>query len=261
MKKKIAKYIGLAILVVLVVAMIFNIYSWIVSGKQDIKISIPNKAFANSDLYVSVIAQEHGTDLDTKINIKLVNSKGKRVKNVKTKYEGNIAVLRIPEVETGNYFLEAKVCSKAGKDKIQKDIYISNGNTENVTISLDKGIYKPGDIVNYRALLTNKDNDEPVSKDINVCIYDGNDNKVYNERVKTSDYGIVSGNFELANEVNSGLYKLVVKSNENETTKQFKVNPYVTPKYEVKIDFDKQKYLVGETAKISFDAKYFFGSC
>ena len=81
MKKKVAKYIGVAIFVFLVIAMIFNIYSWIVSGKQDIKISIPNKAFANSDLYVSVIAQEHETDLDTKINIKLVNSKGKRVKN------------------------------------------------------------------------------------------------------------------------------------------------------------------------------------
>ncbi|HCC03253.1 MAG TPA: hypothetical protein DEP51_00080, partial [Clostridiales bacterium] len=90
-------------------------------------------------------------------------------------------------------------------------------------------------------------------------IYDGNDNKVYNENIKSSDYGIVSGKFELANEVNSGLYKLVVKSNENETTKQFKVNPYVTPKYEVKVDFDKQNYLVEDTAKITFTAKYFFG--
>lgn len=259
MKKKVAKYIGLAILVVLVVAMIFNIYSWIVSGKQDIKISIPNKAFTNSDLYVSMIAQEHGTDLETKTKIKLVDSNGKKVKNVKTKYEGNTAVLSIPSIETGNYFLEAKVSSKAGKDKIKKEVYISNGNTENVTISLDKGIYKPGDIVNYRALLTNKDNDEPVSKDINVSIYDGNDNKVYNENIKTSNYGIVSGTFTLASEVNSGLYKLVVKSNENETTKQFKVNPYVTPKYEVKIELDKQKYLVGDTAKISFNLKYFFG--
>ena len=259
MKKKVVKCIGIALFVALIIITIFNIYSWIVSGKQDIKISIPNKAFTNSDLYVSVIAQEHGTDLETKTKIKLVDSNGKKVKNVKTKYEGNTAILSIPEIEAGNYFLEAKVCSKAGKDKIKKEVYISNGNTENVTISLDKGIYKPGDIVNYRALLTNKDNDEPVSKDINVSIYDGNDNKVYNENIKTSDYGIVSGTFTLASEVNSGLYKLVVKSNENETTKQFKVNPYVTPKYEVKIDFDKQKYLVGETAKISFNSKYFFG--
>ena len=259
MKKKVVKCIGIALFVVIVIITLFNIYSWIVSGKQNIKISTPNKAFTNSDLYVSIIAQEKGLDLDTKTKLKLVNSKGRKVKNVKTKYEGNTAVLSIPEIEAGNYYLEAKVSSKAGKDKVKKEIYLSDGNLENVTINFDKGIYKPGDTVNYRALLTSKENDEAISKDINVSIYDGNDNKVYNENIKSSDYGIVSGKFELANEVNSGLYKLVVKSNENETTKQFKVNPYVTPKYEVKVDFDKQNYLVEDTAKITFTAKYFFG--
>ena len=259
MKKKVAKCIGIALFVALIIITIFNIYSWIVSGKQNIKISTPNKAFTNSDLYVSIIAQEKGVDLDTKTKLKLVNSKGRKVKNVKTKYEGNTAVLSIPEIEAGNYYLEAKVSSKAGKDKVKKEIYLSDGNLENVTINFDKGIYKPGDTVNYRALLTSKENDKAISKDINISIYDGNDNKVYNENIKSSDYGIVSGKFELANEVNSGLYKLVVKSNENETTKQFKVNPYVTPKYEVKIDFDKQNYLVEDTAKITFNAKYFFG--
>ena len=259
MKKKVAKCIGIALFVVLVIITIFNIYSWIVSGKQNIKISTPNKAFTNSDLYVSIIAQEKGVDLDTKTKLKLVNSKGRKVKNVKTKYEGNNVVLSIPEIEAGNYYLEAKVSSKAGKDKVKRAIYISDGNLENVTINLDKGIYKPGDTVNYRALLTSKENDEAISKDINISIYDGNDNKVYNENIKSSDYGIVSGKFELANEVNSGLYKLVVKSDENESSKQFKVNPYITPKYEVKIDFDKQNYLVEDTAKITFNAKYFFG--
>jgi len=210
-------------------------------------------------LYVSIIAQEHGVDLDTQTKLKLLNSKGHTVKNLNTKYEGNNAILSIPDIEAGNYILEAKVSSKAGKDTIQKEIYISDGNLENVTITLDKGIYKPGDTVNYRALLTSKENDEPISKDINVSIYDGNDNKVYNENVKSSDYGIISGSFSLANEVNSGLYKLVVKSKSNETTKQFKVNPYVTPRYEVKIEYDKESYLVGEKANITFNAKYFFG--
>lgn len=77
--------------------------------------------------------------------------------------------------------------------------------------------------------------------------------------MKTSDYGILSGSFTLANEVNSGMYKLVVKTDVNETTKSFKVNPYVLPKYEVKIDFDKENYLVGDTATINLNAKYFFG--
>ena len=52
---------------------------------------------------------------------------------------------------------------------------------------------------------------------------------------------------------------MVVKTEANETTKQFKVNPYITPKYEIKINTDKQNYLVNETATINIGANYFFG--
>ena len=233
MRKKIAKSIGILFFIMIVIVAIYNIYSWIVTGNQYIKINTSNKAYTNSDLYVSIIAQEKGVDLDTKSKLKLLNSNGKNVKNVGIKYEGNNAILSIPEIEAGNYYIEAKVSSKAGKDTIKKEIYVSDGNLENVTITLDKGIYKPGDIVNYRALLTSKENDKPISKEINVSIYDGNDNKVYNENIKSSDYGIISGTFSLASEVNSGLYKLVVKTDTSETIKHFKVNTYVTPKYEI----------------------------
>ena len=258
MKKKIAKCIGILIFISLVIVAIFNIYNWINCGNQYIRINTSTKAYANSDLYVSIIAQKNEVDVDTTTKLKLLNSKGKKVKDVKITYEGSNAVLSIPNIEAGNYFLEANVSSKAGKDTIQKEIYISNENKENVTITLEKGIYKPGDIVNYRALLTNKEYDYPLSKDINVSIYDGNDNKVYNENIKSSEYGIISGSFTLANEVNSGLYKIVVKTDSGETIKQFKVNPYVTPKYEVKISYDKENYLVGDKAKININAKYFF---
>ena len=259
MNKKAVKYIGLLGVILITLIAVCNIYNWIVCGNQYIKINMPSKAYTNSDFYISIIAQDKGVDLETKSKIKLVNSNGSTVKDVKTKYDGNNAILSIPKVEAGNYFLEAEVSSKAGKDTIKKEIYISNGNLENTTITLDKGIYKPGDTVNYRALLTSKENDEPVSKDVNVSIYDGNDNRVYNENIKSSDYGIISGKFSLANEVNSGLYKLIVKTQSGETIKNFKVNPYITPKYEVKINYDKESYLVGETTKITFNTKYFFG--
>lgn len=259
MNKKVVKYALIVVFIAIVVLAICSTYKWIVCGEQYIKISTSNKAYTNSDLYVSIIAQENGVDLETETKIKLLDSNGKKVKGAEISYDENNAIISIPEIEAGNYFIEAKVSSEAGKDTVKKEIYITDGNQENVTITLDKGIYKPGDTVNFRALLTNKEKDEPLVKEANICIYDGNDNKVYNENVTTSDYGILSGRFVLANEVNSGIYKIVVKTNTNETTKQFKVNPYITPKYEVKIDLDKQNYLVGDTATININAKYFFG--
>ena len=143
MKKKIVKYALLVVFIAIIILTICNIYKWIVCGNQNIKISTAKKAYTNSDLYVSIIAQENGVDLETKTKIKLLNSDGKKVKDVTISYEENNAKISIPEIEPGNYIIEAKVSSEAGKDTVQKGIYITDGNQENVTITLDKGIYKP----------------------------------------------------------------------------------------------------------------------
>lgn len=65
------------------------------------------------------------------------------MKNAIVSYEENIAKISIPDVESGNYTIEAKVSSEKGKDTVKKDIYIAKNNSENITITMDKGIYKP----------------------------------------------------------------------------------------------------------------------
>lgn len=128
MKKKIAKCAILLVFIIVVILAIFNTYKWIVCGKQCIKISTSNKAYTNSDLYVSIVAQDKGVDLETETKVKLLNSDGKKVKDAKISYDGSNAKISIPEIEAGIYFIEAKVSSKAGKDTIQKEIYITDGN-------------------------------------------------------------------------------------------------------------------------------------
>ena len=137
MKKKIAKCALLLVFALVVVLAISSTYKWIVSGEQQIKISTSSKAYTENDLYVSVIAYEKGEELETKSKVKLLDSKGKKVKDIEISYTGNTAKLSIPELEPGNYIIEAKVSSKAGKDTVQKEIYITNGKSENVTITFD----------------------------------------------------------------------------------------------------------------------------
>ena len=259
MKKKLIVFIFLVAIILVIV----NGYKCKTTGNQNITITTAKTAYSNSDLYVSIVTDGKGitNTNQEKIKLKLLNSKGHKVKNVDVSYsdDGYTGIIKIPDVEAGNYTIEAYVSSNKGKDTVQKDIYISDGKQENITITLDKGIYKPGDTVNFRALLTDNINDEPIEKDTNVAIYDGNDNKVYNENVTTSEYGILSGKFVIADEVNSGIYKIVVKTNTREFTKEFKVNPYITPKYEINIETDKPKYQIGENVKININSKYFFG--
>lgn len=258
MKEKKLKLLPWIILSIMVVIAIVNVYNWIVTGNQRITISTANKAYSNSKLYVSVAAEKNNEDLETKVKIKLLNSKGRKVKGSKVSYDGNNATIEIPEVDEGNYIIKTKVSTNKGKDTIEKPIYISKGAEDNITITMDKGIYKPGDEVNFRGLITRKENDEPFNSDAKVYIFDGNNNKVYNEDVKASEYGIISGKFKLADEVNSGTYKITIKTENTTVSKQFKVNPYITPKYEVKITPDKEGYIVGDTAKFEIEAKYFF---
>lgn len=260
MKKKLGKKILIGVCVAFALVAAIQLYKSIVSGNQRITISTSSKNYTNSEIYVTVTAKnEKSLDLETKTKLKLLDSSGKAVKHVKVNNENDHLTISVPDIEPGNYFIEAKVSSKAGKDTVRKPIYLAKGNQENITITMDKGIYKPGDLVNFRALITSKDDDSPISENVELMIYDGNDNKVYDETTQTSDYGIISGCFTLANEVNSGIYKLVVKSDATEASKQWKVNPYVTPKYEINVEFDKNNYLVGDTATINLSANYFFG--
>lgn len=143
MNKKRGKYVLILLSLVILIIAITNTYKWIVCGKQDIKISTSSKAYTNSDMYVSIISQKNDVELETKTKVKLLNSDKKTVKGVTVSYEGNEAKISVPEVESGNYYIEAKVSSKEGKDTVQKQIYIEDGNRENITLAIDKGIYKP----------------------------------------------------------------------------------------------------------------------
>ena len=75
--------------------------------------------------------------------------------------------------------------------------------------------------------------DLPADEYLVSMIYDGNENRVYYEEVETSEFGIVSGVFNLGSEVNSGLYKLVVCVGNKEKVQQFKVDSYTEEKFKI----------------------------
>ena len=168
--------------------------------------------------------------------------------------------LEIPKsISSGDYYL--KITSKSGilKDVIKAPVKIDANKNTDAIISFDKGIYKPGDEINYRALLISKKDNTPIKNEVEVSIFDGNDNRVYYEKSSTSEYGIISGKFNLADEVNSGTYRLLLKNGSADFTKTFIVNPYITPKFEVSVSSDKDTYLINENANITVNSKYFFG--
>ncbi|MGN1298780.1 MAG: MG2 domain-containing protein [Candidatus Scatovivens sp.] len=264
-KKKILKSLGILIILALAIIVIFSIVKYKQTGNQTVSIVTSDKYYINDK--VEAVVEINSSKIIEKgnIKVKLLDSNKKTVKKTTQKVEiddnamASISMELPNNLEPGKYYIEIIAKTNLGKDKVKKTINIQNTKDSNITITFDKGIYKPNDEVNYRALATYMDNDKPIEEDIKVSIFDGNGNRVYIKEGKTSDYGIISGTFKLAEEVNSGTYTLKLETKGQEYTKCFNVNPYVAPKYSVELTTDKANYLVGETAVVKVKAQYFFG--
>ena len=266
-KKKIFKILKILFILAFVVFIIYNIRQIVVSGKQRIQITSGQEYYNDEPIELSVKVSSISTsdDLESKVNVNLLDSNHKKVKNVngtantQNGEAANITINLPEETKPGKYYLQVNAKSSKGNDTIEKEISIKDSENQNITIQLDKGIYKPGDEVNYRVLVTSKRNDKPTQEKLEISFYDANDNRVYVDTTNTSIYGITSGKFKLADEVNSGNYKIQVATQTKNYSENFVVNPYITPQFETKIQTDKENYLVGEKIKITANAKYFFG--
>ena len=266
-KSKIIKTIGLIILIAILLFGLKNLYDFCFTGKQIINVRTTNTSYAGSNLdaVINVKKESDYSIVDSKISYVLLDSNNKVVKDTKGKTrtteteDANISIHIPDDIKDGSYVL--KITSQKGlyRDVANVLLTINKSINSEAIISLDKGIYKPGDEINYRALLLSKNDNTPLSSEVSVYIYDGNENKVYSEKTNTSEFGIVSGKFKLADEVNSGTYRISVNVGYNEFNKYFNVNPYITPKFEVSINTDKEKYKVGDTAEITVACNYFFG--
>lgn len=267
MNKKRSKTLFRLLILVLVIFCVYCTFKAFTTGKQVIEITTNSKYYKSDNLEAIIEVKNRKNDESLKSNLKieLLDSDEKKVKNFKESYaknENEEASISIPfpeNVESGNYTLKVTAKSGLKKDIKEVDISLVDGYKSKAIISVDKGIYKPGDTVNFRALVTSKKTSQPVKQKVNIEIYDGNDNRVYVNDAETSEFGIVSGTFVLADEVNSGTYRISVTTNDEETSKMFNVNPYAVPKYEANITSDKESYTVGETANLTVNAKYFFG--
>ena len=267
MKKTRRKKVLLILIILVAIFALYNLSQIFFSGKQTIKVAINEKYYAGNNIQsiIEVRKSKNNNLIKSKLKVVLKDENNKTVKGTKENYKieegeiGNVDI-KVPEdIEPGKYSLKVTSTSNFLKDTVEIPLLIENERNANISIFLDKGIYKPGDELNYRVLITGVKDDKPIEEDVNVYIFDGNGNKVYSEYTTTSEYGIISGNFILASEVNSGDYKITVERANSEVSKTFKVNPYITPKFEAQITGNKDNFLVGENVEMTLSANYFFG--
>jgi hypothetical protein len=132
--------------------------------------------------------------------------------------------------------------------------------TERVITSVftDREIYRPGQTVFYKAVLTREDEKgvRAVSGQlIEPTLYDANDRELSRHRATTNGYGSVSGEFTLPRGLLPGYFRI-----ESETgSAHFKVEEYKRPTFEVLFDKINETYAFNEPVTLRGRVESFSG--
>jgi hypothetical protein len=177
----------------------------------------------------------------------------------RTDQYGDVNVgFKVSNLPEGTYQLKVEASSKVGKDVANVPLQIRN--EHKILLSTDKPVYQPGQTIHIRTLTLHKFHLKPLQQsDVTIEVTDPQGNKVFKKAEKTSVYGIAAADFDLASELNQGIYRVKATCNKISEEKEVTVKTYVLPKFKVVATFDQGYYLVGQTVKGSVDAQYFFG--
>ena len=126
-------------------------------------------------------------------------------------------------------------------------------------ITTDKPSYQPGQTIHLRSLSLYKSDLKPATGNKLVWqIEDSKGNLVFRRRATSDEHGITTGDFVLAEQVNTGTYTIRVKDGDELTAKRVRVAKYLLPKFKLSIVTAKPAYRVGERLTGTVTARYFF---
>ncbi|MBI4789725.1 MAG: hypothetical protein HY782_22060 [Chloroflexi bacterium] len=170
----------------------------------------------------------------------------------------------IPPNTTRDQTLVVETSSGAGRDHIEKAIVVQRN--YKLLITTDKPLYQPGQTIHLRALALGALDRAPAKdQPLEFLIEDPKGNKIYRKTVQTSAYGITSADFQFADTLNAGAYKITASIGDaggvhpTKSEKAVTVKPYVLPKFKVSVETDRGYYLPGERVTGRVRADYFFG--
>ena len=146
-----------------------------------------------------------------------------------------------------------------------RDYYRDNSpkkDVRQVQIFLDRGIYRPGQIVYFKVINTIlKGEKEAVNSGISqeIKLIDANGEEISKQKFTTNDFGSYHGSFTLPSGKLNGNFALQVQDGSQNGYKNFKVEEYKRPKFEVSFDPVEGEYKYGQTIAVKGKAMMFSG--
>ncbi|HID61719.1 MAG TPA: hypothetical protein EYP49_03085, partial [Anaerolineae bacterium] len=165
---------------------------------------------------------------------------------------------QVPETEDPAQNLVIETRSDLGHDELERPVTVKRD--YKVLLTTDKPLYQPGQTIHIRALALGAFDLHPAGgQPVEFVVADGKGNKVFRKTVTTSQYGIAAVDFVLADEVNTGRYKISAELGKTSSERTVTVQHYVLPKFKIDVETDKSFYRPGDLVSGKLTAYYFFG--
>jgi 5-hydroxyisourate hydrolase-like protein (transthyretin family) len=218
----------------------------------------------DSDASVRVVVQDFGAGepivgAQVKVSLKPATGRAIPLFEGQTDETGSLPVsFHVPADAPEEAQIVVETSSDVGRDKVEQPVTIER--EYRLLLTSDKPLYQPGQVIHMRALALGTFDLTPArGATVNFLVEDPKGNKVFRQRVTAADFGVAAADFQLADLVNQGNYKLSVSIGETTSEKTVEVRPYVLPKFGVNVSTDRSFYLPSERVEGTVQADYFFG--
>lgn len=144
--------------------------------------------------------------------------------------------------------------------------HISQGYVEKMRsyIMTDRPLYLPGQAVFWKAMARSEVDGKyqllPKGTVAQVTVTNNQGDAIVDKTIPLDEHSTVQDTFTLANDAPLGSYYVDVKINGQMSSAYFQVQEYKKPLFKLDIASDKTDYSQGDQAKVTVDARYFFGS-
>ena len=234
----------------------------------------------DKSLVTKLLDRENGTPFKN-VKIFVTNSKGFN-RNGTTNTQGEFSIKKDKKYHNNLRLIAAyKGDTLTNNNYYLQRLYNNEDEDEErlakMFLYLDRSIYRPGQTMYFKGLLVEKK--KGISKVItntyvSVIIYDFNGEELKEFRLKTNEFGSVSGEFKIPNNVLTGEFSIEMDEDygsDDETyfdriddfesvEVYFSVEEYKRPKFEVTFDAVTENYKLNDSIKVSGLAKAFLGS-
>ncbi len=164
----------------------------------------------------------------------------------------------VPDTDVPAQELIVETRSELGRDKLERAVTVKRD--YKLLLTSDKPLYQPGQTIHLRALALSAFDLRPAADgEVEFVVADAKGNKVFRKTVATSEYGIAATDFVLADEVNTGRYKITAQMEKTASERTVTVQHYVLPKFKLVVETDRDFYRPGDRVSGQLSAQYFFG--